>query len=295
MPYIFTYLCNLTTPTSAHIITPESHADAMRQYPYDYKLFYPGMICRTCQLPKPARSKHCSLCRACVARQDHHCIWVNNCVGRGNYRWFLALLLGTAVLLSVTAHLARVSLQPAVTTHFEQYPEWHAADAAEGLASLVARDSVLSRPLASLDYALDVLATAFMIGGVARGGVGFLALLTAPLPAALLAYHIYLLFCGSTTNETAKWGDWREDVNDGLAYAAPVRAESPLQPETKWPRASRYFLVVTNDGAPPRHVADDIRAVVGEDARWRRCRDLKEMDNMYDLGFWGNLKEALLH
>jgi palmitoyltransferase len=134
-----------------------------------------------------------------------------------------------------------------------------------------------------------------MIGGVSRGGVGFLALLTAPLPAALLAYHIYLLWAGSTTNETAKWGDWREDVRDGLAYAAPVVAESPMQPHTAWPRRSRFFLVVTCDGAPPRHLAEDIKAVVGEDAEWKRCRDLKDMDNMYDLGFWGNLKEALLN
>jgi len=117
----------------------------------------------------------------------------------------------------------------------------------------------------------------------------------APLPAALLAYHVYLLYVGSTTNETAKWSDWREDVRDGLAYAAPVVAESPMQPETKWPRASQFFLVVTCDGAPPRHLAEDIKAVVGEDAHWKRCRDLKDMDNMYDLGFWGNLMEALLY
>jgi hypothetical protein len=296
-PYVFTYLCNRTTPTSPHIITPASHAAALRQYPYDYKLFYPGMECRTCRLPKPARSKHCSLCRACVARQDHHCIWVNNCVGRGNYRYFLGLLASMAALLSIAAHLARVALAPAVAAHFATYPEWHAQDAADGLSSLLPAGSggLVARVLARVDGGLDVLSTAFMIGGVSVGGVGFLALLTAPLPAALLAYHVYLLWAGSTTNETAKWGDWREDVRDGLAYAAPVVAESPMQPATPWPRRSRFFLVVTCDGAPPRHLAEDIKAVVGEDATWKRCRDLKDMDNMYDLGFWGNLKEALLY
>src|SRR5690606_2996616 len=95
LPYLFLYLCVVTKST----ITPENHSHCMRMYPYDSVIFHPGNTCRTCLFVKPARSKHCSLCNACVARSDHHCIWLRTCVGRNNYRYFLSLLLSVSILL----------------------------------------------------------------------------------------------------------------------------------------------------------------------------------------------------
>ncbi|PKA53111.1 putative S-acyltransferase [Apostasia shenzhenica] len=66
-------------------------------------------FCRKCNQFKPPRCHHCSVCGRCVLKMDHHCVWVVNCVGALNYKFFLLFLLytfleTTLVTLSLLPH-----------------------------------------------------------------------------------------------------------------------------------------------------------------------------------------------
>lgn len=72
---------------------------------------------------RPRNSRHCFICDKCVDRQDHHCQWINQCVGIGNHNsFFVFVILVWAYLLHLLgtciAHL-HPSSRPLVQS------DWH--------------------------------------------------------------------------------------------------------------------------------------------------------------------------
>jgi len=93
-------------------------------------------VCPSCDILKPRRSKHCTICRLCVDRFDHHCPWINNCVGQGNHRIFMVFLTSLMLLLlylSVCCFYAIISTdgfggEERGTLPFIALPFWNATE-----------------------------------------------------------------------------------------------------------------------------------------------------------------------
>ncbi|KAL2161897.1 hypothetical protein VTH06DRAFT_7682 [Thermothelomyces fergusii] len=290
LPYVFLYLSAASDPGA---VTAANHGREMARYPYDFTLFHPGAACATCRRPKPARSKHCGVCGRCVARCDHHCIFINNCVGAANHRWFLLLLLSTACL---TLYGGVLGLRLMTAQMRRRFPHW-------ALLPWRARGG-RGMPLA--DW-LVVWGWGMQNGGRGAGGDGtggtggvwlaavtLLALMLSPLVWALLGYHLWLVYCGTTTNESMKWSDWQADMDEGLAWKRrldPGRARDPaVEPAwTRWPVEAEQVLVRTRDGRPPAGE----RPLPGH-GEWEPVWRLRDVENLYDLGFWDNLVDVFV-
>ncbi|KAI1611618.1 DHHC palmitoyltransferase-domain-containing protein [Exophiala viscosa] len=301
-PLWFLYL----SATTSSNITPANHAACMRIYPYDFALFHPGYFCSTCHFAKPARSKHCGICKACVQKQDHHCIWINNCVGRNNYIWFILLLVSIAMLLAYGTQLGYVLLDGRLQERF--------VPAALTRGSLTAK-----RWSTKMGWGEFWHCWAWAISVEWRiGAVMMLAFMSFPLAVGFLVYHVYLIWAGMTTNESGKWTDWKEDIEDEMVYKARIselRETYPPLPEdveprdqdVSWPAGVRakWWLVRMEDGRKPilrsrvkegEEEGDGMeqhREVVDE--RWAKVESLKEVENVYDLGFWENLKDSMFN
>lgn len=49
-------------------------------------------FCRATKAIKPDRSHYCSMTKQLILKMDHYCPWVANCIGYGNYKFFVLFL-----------------------------------------------------------------------------------------------------------------------------------------------------------------------------------------------------------
>ncbi|KAI8886984.1 zf-DHHC-domain-containing protein [Backusella circina FSU 941] len=229
------------------IITEKNLKKHLDYYPYDGLLYKPK-TCVTCQLEKPARSKHCSMCKACIGKMDHHCAWLNKCVGENNMRYFFYFLFMLVEFCAYGAYLA-----------FQVYRgmiiEW-------GLDKAYMHDTRTGKriPITFKRAFLYVLHRDRIIGAV-----GILAAVVSFVVFIFAVYQLYLASRGITTNEAFKW----EAVEDA-AYRGEI------------------FKVVKESTSE----SSAVRFTSKEPKKERRVRvNFEEIENKYDFGVVGNLKE----
>ncbi|KAK7812918.1 hypothetical protein U0070_001026 [Myodes glareolus] len=249
----FTLTCSANPGT----INKTNESLLLQVYEFDDVMFPENSRCSTCDLWKPARSKHCSkcgcwgsadppahtrqhtpastqedaaeeahtklrvysprfptaepsrtkacsftwrlveqwtegdggVCDRCVHRFDHHCVWVNNCIGAWNTRFFLIYLLTLTASAATIAILSAAFLVRLVAAS-DLYQETYIDD----LGHFQSVDTV---------FLIQYLFLAFPRIIFLLGFVMVLSLLLA-------GYLCFLLYLAATNQTTNEWyrGDW---------------------------------------------------------------------------------------
>jgi len=162
---------------------------ALKRFKFDNIIFEKGQKCRTCKIEKPARSKHCSMCGFCVEKMDHHCVWINQCVGLHNYRYFLSFLVLHGVICT-----------------YGTWVGWHI------LMAVVEKEHLMEMTFMTADgtkYPADKYIVFSFLNQERSYFIGVIVLcaVVACLLWLFVCWHFWLIRKGNTTNESSKTSD----------------------------------------------------------------------------------------
>jgi len=79
-------------------------------------------ICINCENLRPENTMHCNYCNKCVQGFDHHCTFVNNCLGYKNHKYFLLFLFFFSLYIIAMIWHAVLAIYEIFSSN-ELYPE----------------------------------------------------------------------------------------------------------------------------------------------------------------------------
>ena len=185
---------------------------------FDGALSHPGLLCAPCGgLPRPPGSKHCHLCAHCVPSFDHHCVWINACVGARNRRFFLAFLFTHALLTTYGSYVMECVFREIYAHHGLATATY--AHPTTGAATPLTAWTV-TRFFAQAYPALWALCILIHVMGV--------------VVALFAGFHGYLLLTGRTTHgdivahRAEQWGKAEAVRRDDAAAVVAAAADAAM-------------------------------------------------------------------
>uniref|UniRef100_A0A673GMV9 Palmitoyltransferase n=1 Tax=Sinocyclocheilus rhinocerous TaxID=307959 RepID=A0A673GMV9_9TELE len=97
----------------------------------------PRIFCTSCMMRKPMRANHCFSCNACVAKQDHHSIWINGCIGARNHPYFVLFLVALSFLCMWMFYGSIMYWSKHCPLHYTEEGVWGAVTALTGCSPWV--------------------------------------------------------------------------------------------------------------------------------------------------------------
>lgn len=107
--YLFIFLVGFMTFLRTSLIDPAHD----RVYSDDADFSMPPSTkvwCNHCNIYKYDGTSHCSRCGKCIEKFDHHCIYLNTCVGKKNYVSFFILIILCTIWMGFQVYVIILNL-----------------------------------------------------------------------------------------------------------------------------------------------------------------------------------------
>lgn len=174
------------------------------------------------------RAKHCSVCDKCIPGFDHHCRWLNTCVGEKNYRPFFAFV---CCAISSVLYVFAVDLYVLI-------------DAAKNRSKY---ESLLQERYHTSNYAAYM---AFLVITLVYTTVGALSM------GNLLQFHVYLWW---TNQSTYEWIVKKKEEKRRQGTYVSTAGQEPAKTGCCGLKKRRFFKrrPAASDGSPSGHHQPD--------------------------------------
>lgn len=285
--------------------------------------------CYTCHTKKFARSKHCSTCGKCILLMDHHCIWLNNCVGYYNYRYFISFLITLQVIFVYGGYMLWSILSYALNDYKSVASQISLTGSAKGsfkdtsnysqvlLDYFIRLNEILKKEQDDLNqgnksifsmfsglffsFIRYLKTTWFVITNSSfvneiSGILLFFCIFLSPLILVFIVEHFRYVYLGVSTNETLKW----EYIKDLLGFHVLFKLE-PVQ-RKGFPHRSNdsdkntVYLIAQRTESDPyrfarlRDIDEIIKVETFINNKLVSVNSWEDLQNIYDDGFFNNFK-----
>lgn len=241
--------------------------------------------CHLCNIKtSSSRTKHCSVCNKCVEKFDHHCKYLNQCVGARNYVPFLMCVVTAvvAVLVILAASIAQIVL-------FYVNPSWlHLWEqpVPSAAVSMISEDVEINLKNSTPDEMTTIYqiindtlvndtlvfstsssstVTSENVENTDNGGIGFkntiylaivavigtLAAITAGLLLHLCFFHIYISYLGLTTYEYIR--NHRQSVVNSSQSASANGPSTATTTQNNANKLAKELYICSDLGSDLRH------------------------------------------
>jgi len=268
-------------------VTQKNVKDFENSFPYDDLMNISGRKCTTCNIIRPARSKHSPLTGKCVSKFDHYCGWLNNDVGEWNYRWFHLYLISNFLLIAYAIYIYVMSLLSIVDSE----DLWNATFMTQNGEKVSASLAIVIQYM--LARHMIVIAQLFFIAACGMMIFGF------------WAYHFFLVCTNTTTSETFRKKDLLQLWNVVNKYVAARKKKG----ETKIDMQALYDELYKIEDSTEEKTYHDEEHKQTEQTKQQvrkewKMKTLEKMAQMiqdkeplylstYDRGVWQNIMEVV--